>query len=217
MGRIKVLSLDLEGTIVDTNFSYVIWEDSVPKLYAKEKGMDVDTAKAHVMSKYSEIGPERPEWYDIRYWFDFFGFKTDWKTFLETHRDQVKPFPESRETLSRLSRDYSLIIISNSSRDFIDLEIKGFPEYFTHIISAPTDFQTLKFPELFKRVCHDLQVKPEEVVHVGDTERFDYTAPREAGVESYLLDRSKKRTGDHIVHDLQDFERKIRALEKASC
>jgi putative hydrolase of the HAD superfamily len=47
------------------------------------------------------------------------------------------------------------------------------------------------------------------MIHVGDHWEFDYLAPREAGIESYFLDRAGIRNGPEVVRDLRQFASKI--------
>lgn len=211
MQRIRVLSFDLEGTLVDDDFSRLVWEEGLPALYAEEKGITLESALKRVMEEYSDIGPERVEWYNLRYWFRRFDLREDWRSLLERFRDSISIYPEVRGVLDRLRRDHDMIIVSNTSRDFLDLQIKELKQYFTLIFSTPTDFGALKSPGLFAQICSELGVKPLEVVHVGDSRKFDFTAPREAGITSFLLDRSGGESGEHIVRDLEEFE--LRLLE----
>lgn len=56
MDRVRILSFDLEGTLVDTVFSRLVWEVGLPDLYAEERGIDHEAAVGRVMQEYSEIG-----------------------------------------------------------------------------------------------------------------------------------------------------------------
>lgn len=211
MRRIRVLSLDLEGTLVDDDFSRLVWEEGLPVLYADEKGITLESALKRVMKEYSEIGPERGEWYDLRYWFRRFDLRGDWRSLLERFKDSISIYPEVRGVLERLRRDYEMVIVSNTSRDFLDLMMEGLGPYFKCVFSAPSDFETIKSPGLFAQICSELGVKPQEVVHVGDSRKFDFIAPREVGITPFLLDRSGRESGEHIVRDLEEFE--LRLLE----
>jgi len=213
MRRIRVLSFDLEGTLVDNNFSRLVWEEGLPALYAEEKGMSLEAALKRVMEEYDKIGPERIEWYDLRYWFRRFELRADWRSLLGRFKDSVGTYPEVRSVLDRLSRDYELIIISNSSREFLVLQMEKLKPYFAQVFSAPTDYGEVKSPELYIRICSELGVKPQEMVHVGDHRRFDFTAPMEAGITAFFLDRSRKEKGNNVIHDLEEFELKLSELK----
>jgi putative hydrolase of the HAD superfamily len=213
MRKIRILSFDLEGTLVDNNFSRLVWEEGLPALYAEERGISLESALKRVMEEYNKIGPDRIEWYDLRYWFRRLELRADWRSLLERFKDGVGIYPEIRSVLGRLSRGYELIIVSNTSRDFMDFQIKQLNSYFRRIFSAPTDYGAVKSPELYVKICSELDVKPQEVVHVGDHRWFDFTAPREVGVTAFLLDRSRKEQGKNVIHNLEEFELKISELK----
>jgi FMN phosphatase YigB (HAD superfamily) len=73
MDNIKVISFDLEGTLVTPNFSQAVWHEGIPSLYANQKGISFVEAKAIVLREYQAVGDQRKEWYDIKYWFSHFG------------------------------------------------------------------------------------------------------------------------------------------------
>jgi HAD superfamily hydrolase (TIGR01549 family) len=212
MRRIRVLSFDLEGTLVDNNFSRLVWEEGLPALYAEEKGISLESALKRVMEEYDKIGPERIEWYDLRYWFRRFELRADWRSLLERFKDSVGSYPEIRGVLDRLSRDHDLIIVSNTSRDFMDFQMKQLNSCFKRVFSAPTDYGSIKSPELYIRICSELGVKPQEMVHMGDHRRFDFTAPKEVGITAFFLDRSGKEQGEYVIRDLEEFELRLSEL-----
>jgi hypothetical protein len=45
MVRIGVVSFDMEGTLIDNNFSDLIWETDIPRLYGQKHGLDIETAR----------------------------------------------------------------------------------------------------------------------------------------------------------------------------
>ncbi len=190
MHRIKIVSFDLEGTLVGTDFSRLVWEEALPALYAEEKGISLKDALKQIMEEYAKIGPERIEWYDLRYWFRRFRLQADWRGLLERFKDSVETYPEVRSVLDRLSRDFKLIIISNTSRDFMDYQMRKLNACVARIFSATTDYGTVKSPELYVKICSEMGVNPQQVV---------------------LLDRSIKERGEYIIRDLEEFE--LRLLE----
>jgi len=144
MARIKAVSFDMEGTLVDHAFSNLIWENDIPSLYGKKHGLSFETARKHVLSEYEKIGDNRPEWYDVDYWFKRLGLSGDWRKLLEKRREYCKVYPEALSVLNRLSSEYSLIISSNTIRDFLEVQLEKFPRIFSHVFSAASDFKEVK-------------------------------------------------------------------------
>ena len=214
MGRIEVVSFDMEGTLIDSCFSDLIWETDIPRLYAEEHGISLEAAREHVLGEYRQVGDERPEWYDVGYWFRRLGLSGDWRELLEFRRDTCRVYPEVRGVLERLQGRYVLIVTSNTIREFLEVQLRELRGFFTHIFSAPSDFgEVKKSAEFYRRICQITGTKPEALAHVGDHLKFDYESPKELNIHAYYLDRSGEATGDHVVHDLEDFEHRIAMID----
>jgi putative hydrolase of the HAD superfamily len=62
------------------------------------------------------------------------------------------------------------------------------------VFSATSDFGEVKKSNgFYARVCEIADVKPHEVVHIGDHWVFDFVNPREMGMTAYFLDRGRSR------------------------
>jgi len=217
MGRIEVVSFDMEGTLVDTSFSNFIWEEDIPRLHGEQHGMTLEASKELILAEYREVGDERPEWYDVGYWFRRLGISGDWRELLERRRSNCRVYPEARGVLDRLRDTYVLIVTSNTIREFLDVQLGTLGPYFIHVFSAPSDFgEVKKSPEFYGRICQIVGVAPEAMAHVGDHRKFDCEAPRQLGIHAYHLDRSGETVGDHVVSDLEEFESRLAMVEKTS-
>jgi HAD superfamily hydrolase (TIGR01493 family) len=209
---ISTISFDMNGTITQGRFVDLVWGEGVPTLYARSRGIPLDKAKELVFREYAEVGEQRTDWYDIRYWFKRFGLGQDWTGLLMTFRSEVAPFPEAVEVLEQMRREYRLVVTSNASRDFMDIELAaaGLDGYFSNLFSCTSDFgEVKKTPEVYARVCQALLISPEEMAHVGDHLLFDYTAPMQLGIRAFHLDRNATTVGDFVVHDLKEFMTRI--------
>ena len=214
MDRIEVVSFDVEGTLIDSRFSDLIWETDIPRLYAEQHGVSLEAAREHVLREYRQVGDERPEWYDVGYWFRRLGLSGDWRRLLEFRWDTCRVYPEVRGVLDRLQSRYVLIVTSNTIREFLEVQLRELRGFFTHIFSAPSDFGAVKkSAEFYRRICQIMETEPEALAHVGDHLKFDYDAPRELKIHAYYLDRSGKATGDHVVHNIKEFEQKIAMVD----
>ena len=204
-----IISFDLDGTIVTSSFADAVWLDGLPRLYAHTTGKSLDAAKAELFAEYDRITDQRLEWYDPAYWFNHYHLPGDWRTLLHQHRSSIQCFPDAAEILPRLAAHYPLIICSNAKREFVDIELAdiGIRDCFTHIFSSTSDFHTVKkVADFYGMVIQQLNALPSDIIHVGDSKRFDYDAPRAVGITAYYLDRSGQDTGPDVVHSLLDFE-----------
>lgn len=204
---IKVLSFDVDGTLVDDRFAGNFWREGVPALYAKKEGVSIKEAKEYVWARYNEVGECDLRWYLPEYWFDIFGILESPEDLISEYSGEVDIFPEVPKVLDELSKEYMLIAVSNAPREFLEESLRGLCPYFTHTFSATTDFKMVKNnPDFYTGVFDILRIEPSEVVHVGDHFEFDYTVPRNAGATSYFLDRSAKKDGEHVLHNLGELK-----------
>ena len=206
----KVVSFDVEGTLVDHRFSALVWEEAIPRLYAQKEDIDLESGKRYVLEEYAKVGERRLEWYDIRYWLQKFGLREDWRKLLESYKREVNVYPEVPTVLERLKDRYVLIVVSNSAREFVNIQMKELRGFFKNIFSATTDFRMLKnTTNLYEVICNRMRIEPNQLAHVGDTWEFDYVVPRKLGVLAYLLDRAGSVSGKFIVKDLESFCNRI--------
>ena len=209
MGKKKLISFDLDNTLVDSTYTTHVWEIGVPQLYAKKHDISLSKAIPAVKAEYARIGDAGLEWYDIRYWFKFFELPGSCEDLMAEHRDKVRLFPEVKEVMDELVQHCDLIVLSNAAREFVEVEIEEaeIRGYFTRIFSVTSDFgQLKKVPQCYEQVLDIMGAQPSEVIHVGDHYEFDYIVPKSLGIEAYYLDRDgKKPSNTFTVKNLKDF------------
>lgn len=208
----KVISFDMDGTLVDSEFTEWVWSHGIPSLYATKRGISFSEAKVRVEEEYGKVGEGALEWYDIKYWFRFFDLDADWKKLMERYVDKIRVYGDVVETLEALRGRFPLVLTSNAGREFIDVELEatGLRKYFDRIFSATSDFrQVKKTVGVYERICQILGAEPDEVLHVGDHYDFDYLVPKSLGIQAYHLDRTRKKMGEDILWDLKSLGQKI--------
>jgi putative hydrolase of the HAD superfamily len=214
----KIISFDLDGTLVKSSYADLVWLEGLPEIYAMEKKIELQEAKNYLKKEYDRVGSNRKEWYDLEYWFNRFNLKFRWRELLERYRYAIEPFPETRDVLDRLHKNFDLIVISNAKREFIEIELEEarLKEYFSCFFSSVSDFHKVKkVRDFYLKICDKLGIKPYEMIHVGDHLEFDYETPKSVGIKSFYLNREKEAHGDHVVYDLREFEEKIKYQEPA--
>ena len=209
---IQMISFDMDGTLIESGYTDWVWHHGIPTLYAEKTGLSFEEAKAFVIEEYKKIGEGAIEWYDIKYWIQFFELETGWRTLLEQYIDKINVYPDVHHILERLRDRFLLVLTSNAGREFIEVEMEatGLRKYFDQIFSATSDFKEVKKTTVFyQRLCQILGKDPQEIVHVGDHYEFDYVIPRTLGIHAFYLDRSAQQKGDYVIWDLRDLEKKI--------
>jgi len=208
----KIISFDMDGTLIVPEFTDWVWGHGIPTLYAEKFGTPFEAAKAFVEGEYRKVGEEAIEWYDIKYWFRFFQLEMHWKVLMERYVDKIHVFPDVNHILDRLKDKFSLILTSNAGREFIDIEMEAtdLGRYFDRIFSATSDFGDVKKTVgFYRRICEILGANPHEIVHVGDHYEFDYLVPRKLGIHAFYLDRSAQKSGDFVLWDLRELEKRL--------
>ncbi|MBW2999226.1 HAD family hydrolase [Candidatus Woesearchaeota archaeon] len=210
MKNIKVISFDLDETLVDKDFDMIIWYTEIPRLYSEKYKIPFEEAKIEVVSEYKRL-KDHHRWTDIEFWFDHFGLK-DWRKLMDGLKYKIRLYPDSIPLLEKMKKDFKLIIITQAERKFIELKIKveNLGKYFLDIFSTASDFKQLEKSEaIYLKILEKLKIKPEELVHIGDHYDFDYKVPRKLGINAFLLDRSGEKKGENMVHSLREFKDKI--------
>jgi HAD superfamily hydrolase (TIGR01549 family) len=200
-GNVKVVSFDVEGTLVTPDFSYAVWFEAIPRRYAEKNDINLEQARKAVEEEYRKVGDQRLEWYDVRYWFDKLGLGTPISVMQSCER-HVCYYPEVKEVLASLSEKYKIVAASGSTRDFLRHLLRDIEPYFSEIYSSITDYRQLKTSEFYLKMCQAIQVEPEQVVHIGDNWQFDFVAPSEIGIQAFYLDR-KQQTENSVANLLQ--------------
>jgi putative hydrolase of the HAD superfamily len=215
----EIISFDMDGTLVDPEYTDWVWLQGIPMLYAEKTGYPFEEAKHYVVEEYLKVGEGAIEWYDIKYWFQFFQLEQNWKALMERYVDKIKIYPDVNQILGRLRNRFQLVLTSNAGREFIDMEMEatGLRRYFDRIFSATSDFgEVKKTVEFYKRICQILGVGPQKIVHVGDHYEFDYLVPQSLGIQAFYLDRVGTQNGDFVLRDLRDLEEKLQISTNVS-
>ncbi|KYK22529.1 hypothetical protein AYK21_03825 [Thermoplasmatales archaeon SG8-52-2] len=206
---LKIISFDLDGTLVKSNYADKVWLEGLPELYSKEKNMPLEKAKTYIYNLYGRVGQNKKEWYDISWWFQKFKMNSSWQNLLYKYKDDIKLFPETIETLELLKEKFKLIIISNAKKEFIDIQLKqtNIKQYFKHVFSSLSDFDLVKkTPDVYKQVLEILKVQSDEIIHLGDNFEFDYISPKKIGIASIYLDRNEKENGENTIYSLSELK-----------
>ncbi len=211
----RIISFDLDGTLVHGAYGDLVWNHGIPQEYAKRYQIPFEEAKAMIRKEYEAVGDGEVIWYNIEVWLERFKLPVSPEDLLERYETHIELMPHAREVLEFLEKKYTLVIASNAARIFVEKETEtaGIVGYFDHIISAATDYGILKKEEaFFHRLLATLGAGPEEMVHVGDHALFDYEVPTSLGIESYHLSqkavlagrKEKETNGGGVITSLKE-------------
>jgi HAD superfamily hydrolase (TIGR01549 family) len=198
---IKVVSFDVEGTMVTTGFSYAIWFEMIPQRYAERWDLSFEEATRKIRREYDSVGDRQIDWYDVQYWFTRFDLG-EADIAMEGLQPRVQYYPDTKDVLEQLHGRYKLSVASGSPRPFLKHLLRDIEHHFSAIYSSTTDFQQVKTADFWAAMCRDLGVEPGQVVHIGDHRQFDFLEPAAIGIRAYHLDRDGKAGDAESLHSL---------------
>ena len=86
----KVISFDLDGTLIDYGFVDSVWFEGVPLSYSVEKRVSFDDAREAVKREYDRVGKDRLKWYDLSYWTRKLGLNIAAQEILQQFENRIK-------------------------------------------------------------------------------------------------------------------------------
>ncbi len=107
------------------------------------------------------------------------------------HRSNFTVPSTSIELLKQLKQKYVLIGISNGN---VDSNRIGIAPYFEFILHAGNGLKMKPAADMFQVACERLNVKPADILHVGDSFSADVVGARHFGCQSVWLNPSYSRT-----------------------
>jgi putative hydrolase of the HAD superfamily len=103
----------------------------------------------------------------------------------------LSPYEETEPTLSELSEDYALGLVTDGRGGDAKLRRLGIRECFDAVLVTPTIGYSKLDPEAFDIVLSELGVSPGDAVYVGDDPRFDVAVPNDIGMTTVRLRRGR--------------------------
>lgn len=210
---IKAIFLDFDGTVSDAHD--IAYESLMKTLddfglkYNKKKAYDLLGNKMHIIL--DKLGIEIKNLQKFR--------KRYYRYFTKAAIDGgIKPCV-SLKPLWELSKEYPLIVISNSETSFLKASIKklGIEGMFNKIYGAE---KFTKKDKLLKKLFKKMKIKPNEAIYIGD--RFsDVNYAKEAGCISIAmynkcswsnLKAIKKENPNYIIKDFRELKKSIKEL-----
>ncbi len=103
--------------------------------------------------------------------------------FLEV-RSQVAVPDTTRRVLSTLAKKYPLVVITNGN---VLVERLGLDEHFQYVLKAGGGFRMKPAPDLFASMAEQLNLPPQQILHVGDDVLTDVAGAIHNGYRSAWL------------------------------
>jgi putative hydrolase of the HAD superfamily len=111
-----------------------------------------------------------------------------------------KVYPEVPAVLDQLQPHFQLAVISNfDGRLRFILQRLGISKFFPHMFISSEIGADKPDPEIYRRALKLIDLKPNEVFHVGDDPGRDWEAASAAGLSVFRLDRPKNSLRDLLT------------------
>jgi putative hydrolase of the HAD superfamily len=125
-------------------------------------------------------------------------FEVAYEHFAETGIWEL--YPEVTDVLEKLRPRFRLAVVSNfDGRLRFILEHLGISKFFAQVFISSETGADKPDPEIFRRALKLVDLRPNEVLHVGDDSERDWKAASEAGLSIFRLDRQKNSLRDLLT------------------
>jgi FMN phosphatase YigB (HAD superfamily) len=213
LSKVTVISLDLDNSICNNTIDERIWRQLIPELYAKHHGISLEAAFSRVTTQYRSKWQEKLGlWRDPDFWLKELDLPERLSELIPLVEKEFYIYPDVSSALRGLKKHYRLVITSTSPRTLIDFKLGkgGIQDLFERIFSISSDFSLIaKYPESYLRICRELSISPNQLVHVGDDILFDVQIPKSLGICSFHLDRRGLSRDQYSIIDLSELEREL--------
>jgi putative hydrolase of the HAD superfamily len=109
-------------------------------------------------------------------------------------------YPEVFDVLEKLQPRFQLAVISNfDGRLRFILEHLGISKFFAQIFISSEIGADKPDPEIYRRALKFVNLKPDQVLYVGDDPDRDWKAAAAAGLSVFELDREKNSLRDLLT------------------
>ena len=177
------LGLKLDAKKFDDAF-FLAWKQMPPRaaIDGPRENDDKDWWRQLVDLIFKEVAPstgelDRDNFFEIAY--EHFAEAGVWEL-----------YPEVVEVLESIRPRFQLAVVSNfDGRLRVILERLGISKFFSHVFVSSEIGADKPDPEIFRHALRFIDLKPDQVMHVGDDAVRDWQAASAAGLSIFQLDR----------------------------
>ncbi len=168
--RIRILLLDMDGTLLDRHFDDTFFLEVVPEAYAARYHLDLPTARQQVLAAYKEVEGTLA-WYDLAYWAQ--RLELDISALQNKVAHLIRPHPHVMTFLQQLrERGYPLHLVTNAHAWSLRLKLAKTP--IGPCLTSTTTSHDLGHPKedprFWQRLRERLNFNPDQALFIDDSE-----------------------------------------------
>jgi putative hydrolase of the HAD superfamily len=212
---IKAILFDIDNTLFPSNeFAELARRHAIS--FMIDAGLDVDADKAYVKLQriIKKYGPNYPQHFNAL--LKDFGMKPNPKIvaagIVAYHQTKtaIFPFPDVPHTLIRLRDDGYILCAASQGvaiKQWDKLIRLGLHNILHEVFVTPK-----KSSKFYKSILKKLNMKPQEVIMVGDNVETDITPAREAGITAILVSPKHSKDADYTVKNIGEVPKILEGL-----
>ncbi len=212
----KIVIFDLDGTLYEFQGGsmkesglYRAILRNTEKYVSKKLDKDEAEAKLILENVIKEYGNSLSIGLEKEYGFDRYDyFKAVWDL---NPGDFIKFNSALKEKLTRLAENFSLVLLSDAPRIWIDkvlkeLKIDGF---FQNIFSGEGNIRK-EFNNALEAILKELKANPEDCIVFGDEEENDIIPANKLGIKTVFVSKNEKSPiADYNISNISDLDKAI--------
>ncbi len=169
--QVKLVLLDMDGTLLDLHYDNYFWLQHLPKRYADIHGLTLAEAEAFLTARI-EATRGQLNWYCIDAWADY--LQLDLNTIKQETAQLIRLRPDTETFLQRLQQlQLPFVLATNAHPHSVKLKFShtNLPQYFSDpatIVSAHDLGAAKEAPEFWQALQQQLDFNPADTLFIDD-------------------------------------------------
>ena len=168
--RIGAVLLDMDGTLLDLHFDDTFFRETVPRTYARERGMGLDAAREAVHRAYRSVEGTLA-WYDLDHWTRVLDM--DIPLLKEEVAHLIRTHPRTMDVLRALREmGRPVHLVTNAHADSLALKLRRTPigPFLTSVTSSHDLGRAKEEAAFWPLLRSQLGFRPETTLLADDSE-----------------------------------------------
>jgi HAD superfamily hydrolase (TIGR01509 family) len=213
--EVDTVLLDMDGTLLDLHFDNFFWLDLVPRRYAQQHELTLQTARALLTPRFA-AKQGTLDWYCTDFWSR--ELSLDIARLKHDMREQVRFLPGAQEFLQTLiDRRMRTVLVTNAHHDSLSIKASqvDLERYFESMISSHRLGAPKEHDEFWLKLAEELRFDPARTLFVDDSLTVLRAAQRHGIAQIFAILRPDSTQGLREVTEFPAVEAVIDLLGRA--